>query len=191
MNMTLMIFIIEIGVALLAALAVILFFRWKNNKLKTAGFEQLLNNIKETESERKSQLIQFLMDSHALSAEEASESGEYMLEAEKQFLEQFIKQQIEKTSIIDFYTNLCELLDQYLYFIPTVKVEPVVTDDKEEDNLESDDSGLLEVMDEVNENESLLEVADDEIDEQSEPDQGDAFKESGDEIDEAELKTID
>ena len=91
--------------------------------MQTAGFELLLNNIKEIEGERKSQLIQFLMDSHALPEKEAAESGEYMIEAEKQFLEQFVKQQLEQKPITDFYQNLCELLDQYLYFIPKAKTE--------------------------------------------------------------------
>ena len=172
--MTLMIFLIEIGIVLLGVVVVMLFFRWKNKKLQTASFEQLLSNIKEVESERKSQLIRFLMDSHALPEKEAEESGGYMLEAEKQFLEQFMKQQLEQAPITDFYANLCELLDQYLYFIPTAKVGAAVTNDNGVGDLDSDDSGLLEVADEIDE-----------------PSWGDAFEESGDEIDDSELKAID
>ncbi len=174
--MTFMILLIEIGIVLLGVVVVMIFFRWKNKKLQTASFEQLLSNIKEVESERKSQLIQFLMDSHALPEKEAGESGEYMLEAEKQFLEQFMKQQLEQAPIADFYANLCELLDQYLYFIPTAKIDTDVTKvyGVEELTIDDKDSGLLEVADEIDE-----------------PSWGDAFEESGDEIDDSELKAID
>ncbi len=179
MNMTLMVLLIEVGVALLGIVAVIVFFSWKKKKMQTAGFELLLNNIKEIKDERKAQLIQFLMDSHALPEEEATESGEYMIEAEKQFLAQFVKQQLEQKPMTDFYQNLCELLDQYLYFIPKAKTkampktvlkkQPVFEQATEINESVLDDLDVIEPVTDVTE----------------EPGWGEAFAESGDTVDES------
>ena len=133
MSITLVVLVVEVLVILFGAVGFLFFLRWKRGKVKTAEFEKLLDNVSSKEDERKSQLIQFLEEGHALKADAAEESAGYMIEAEKQFLQQFIKQQLEQTSITDFYVNLCELLDNYLYFVPTIDIEQHESNDDGED----------------------------------------------------------
>jgi hypothetical protein len=123
MSITLIVLVVEVIVILLVAVGFLFFLPWKRSKAKTIEFERLLDNIASKEDERKAQLIQFLEESHALKTEAAEESAGYMVEAEKQFLQYFIKQQLEQTPVNDFHENLCELLDQYLYFVPTINIE--------------------------------------------------------------------
>jgi len=123
MSTTLVILLVETVVILLGVVGFLFFLRWKRNKTITAECEKLLDNFSSREDERKAQLIQFLEENYDLKTEAAEESAGYMIEAEKQFVQQFIKQQLEQTSITDFYGYLCELLDQYLYFVPTINRE--------------------------------------------------------------------
>ena len=185
MNITLVVLLVEVFVILFGVVGFLFFLRWKKGKVKTAEFDKLLDNVSSKEGERKAQLIQFLEESHALKTEEAEESAGYMIEAEKQFLQQFIKQQLEQTSITGFYTDLCELLDNYLYFVPTVNIEQDVSNDDAPEQQEN-----VEV--EVFETDSEAEIEDAfDSEEPEEPevteetlDWGDAFSESGDEMDE-------
>ena len=123
MSATLVILVVEAVVILLGVGGVLFFLSWKRSKTITVECEKLLDNFGSKEDERKAQLIQFLEENYDLKTEAAEESAGYMIEAEKQFLQQFIKQQLEQTSITDFYEYLCELLDQYLYFVPTINIE--------------------------------------------------------------------
>jgi len=123
MSTTLLILVVETAVIILGVVGFLFFLSWKRSRAITAEFEKLLDNVASKEDERKAQLIQFLEEGYDLKNEALKESAGYMIEAEKQFLQQFIKQQLEQTSITGFYDNLCELLDQYLYFIPTINIE--------------------------------------------------------------------
>lgn len=118
MSATMSILSFEITLILFIVVCVLFFFSWKRKKISTVEFEQLLDNVNNQQEERKTQLIQFLINDYGVEEDEATESGMYMVEAEKQFLQQFIKQQLEKTPVTPFYENLTELLDQYLYFVP-------------------------------------------------------------------------
>ena len=123
MSTTLVILVVEAVVILTGVAGFLFFLSWKRSKTITVECEKLLDNFGSKEDERKAQLIQFLEENYDLKTEAAEESAGYMIEAEKQFLQQFIKQQLEQTSITDFYEYLCELLDQYLYFVPTINIE--------------------------------------------------------------------
>lgn len=202
MNITLIILVIEVAVVCLGIVALLFYFRWKKKKNTTAEFEKLLDNVSSQEEERKAYLIQHLVDGYAMSSEAAVESGEYMIEAEKQFLQQFMKQQIERSSVADFYQNLCELLDQYLYFIPSkdedrnengstddaATVEQSLVEEKnknEEEEIEESSSEQVEATTSAETDLIDEEQKNDSEEKEEEPDWGDAFAESGDAVDEA------
>ncbi|MFK5948624.1 MAG: hypothetical protein QM500_07640, partial [Methylococcales bacterium] len=118
MSATSSILILEIAIVLLVIVCILLFLEWKRRKTFSQQLEQLLQAIDEQQKPRLSTLTQLLENEYALDSSAAQESAEYMIEAEKQFMQQFVKQQIEKTTIAEFYQSLCGLLDQYLYFVP-------------------------------------------------------------------------
>jgi len=199
---TLGILLVEVAVISLLAVSMVFFLFWKQKKTRTAEFEQLLQNIENQQGERKDQLAQYLTKDYRLVEDEAQESAEYMVEAEKQFMQLFIKQQIEQTPVSDFYGNLSELLDQYLYFIPKIaeqenNSESSISAETEEIEAEIKDIDALEQSNpaddpENTEDNSVDEGGDDDIKEpaskedesEEEPDWGAAFAESGEEMDE-------
>ena len=148
MNITLIVLVVEAVVILSGVVGFLFFLSWKRSKTKAAELEKLLDNVGSKEDERKAQLIQFLEESYDLKTEAAEESAGYMIEAEKQFLQQFIKQQLEQTSITDFYGYLCELLDQYLYFVPTINIEQHATKGNELDQQDVVEVEVLNTDDE-------------------------------------------
>lgn len=204
MNITLVVLLVEAFVILFGVVGFLFFLRWKRGKVKTAEFETLLDTVSSKEGERKAQLIQFLEESHALKTGEAEESAGYMIEAEKQFLQQLIKQQLEQTSITGFYTDLCELLDNYLYFVPTVNIEQDVSNDDAPEQQENVEVEVFETDSEAEiedaraseepEAKDSGETHSEKEEEETEPEEpevteealdwGDAFSESGDEMDE-------
>ncbi len=176
MNVSLNILIVEITLVLFAVVCILVFLMWKHKKKVAMEFDKLLNKVNDQQSERKIQLVKFLIDDHALEVGEAEEASEYMVEAEKQFMQLFIKQQIEQAPVDGFYGNLCELLDQYLYFVPKK--------DSDEETESSEDKDDMVVSEEVNEAEDNKAVeGSSQQQEEAEPDWGDAFSESGDEMD--------
>ena len=201
MNITLIVLVVEAVVILSGVVGFLFFLSWKRSKTKAAELEKLLDNVGSKEDERKAQLIQFLEESYDLKTEAAEESARCMIEAEKQFLQQFIKQQLEQTSITDFYGYLCKLLDQYLYFVPTINIEQHATKGNELDQqdvvevevLNTDDdfdtvSPEAKGLDEID-TEVQVTVAGDKIgvtkkDLEEELARGETFAESGDDMDE-------
>jgi len=171
MNITLTILIIESIVVLLGISGFLFFLRLKKKSKKLFELKQILENISSQEGERKAHLVNHLQEGYALSSEEAEESAAYMVEAEKQFIQQFIKEQIDEASVVDFHQNLCELLDQYLYFVPTSTVE-----ENNSVNVEKAEITTKAVL--------LEEKNHDSDEKKEEPDWGEAFAESGDEVDE-------
>ncbi len=176
MNITLTILIIESIVVLLGISGFLFFLRLKKKSKKLFELNQILENISSQEGERKAHLANHLQEGYALSSEAAAESAGYMVEAEKQFIQQFIKKQIEEASVVDFHQNLCELLDQYLYFIPTSAIE-----ENNPANVEQAEITTKAVL--------LEEKNHDSDEKKEEPDWGEAFAESGDEVDE-ETKAV-
>jgi len=118
MNATVIVLLVEMAVVLCAIVALLVFFRWKSRRAKATELEKLLDDFSSKEADRKASLITFFNEKQGLAVEQASESTDYLLEAEKQFLQGFLKQQMERTSLESFYEGLSGLLDQYLYFIP-------------------------------------------------------------------------
>lgn len=196
------ILILEMAVVLLLIICILIFFEWKRRKKTSSELEHLLEAVNEQQDDRKKKLIQMLVDDYSLDVAEAAESGEYMVEAEKQYIQQFAKQQLENTTVAESYLNLCELLDQYLYFIPNV-----IKEEKNiEESSETEKAELSENIDEpetietenISEQQDITEpVVDQDVDKQAEkkveevgeseeeePDWGDAFAESGDDMDE-------
>ncbi|MCK5831043.1 MAG: hypothetical protein KAH20_12165 [Methylococcales bacterium] len=196
MNIMLIILVVEIAVVCLIVVALLLYFRWKKKNAILAEFVILLDTVNNKENERKAYLVQHLVDGYAVKNEEAVESGEYMIEAEKQFLQQFMKQQIEGASVTDFYQNLCELLDQYLYFVPTDNttkneaiIDPSVVEqsiNNERESVEESSSEKVETTKAAEENLTDDEEQNNDSDDQEEkPDKDDAFAESENEVDDA------
>jgi len=194
-NATLGILIVEVAVVSLVAVSIVVFLFWKHKKRRTAELEQLLQNIENQQGERKAQLAQYLMKDYSQVEDDAQESSEYMVEAEKQFMQLFIKQHIEQAPVSEFYGSLCELLDQYLYFIPkiaaennniepSVSTETEVKDIDELDQMESLDKAENTADEAVLDKIDASEPKEDESEAEAEPDWGDAFAESGEEMDE-------
>ncbi len=123
MSITLIVLLAEVVLVFIGLTGFLFYLRWKREKIKTAEFESLLTNFDVQVGERKVQLIHFLEENYAMETKDAEESANFMIEAEKNFLQQFLTQQIEKKPVTDFHQNLCELLDQYLYFVPSLKTE--------------------------------------------------------------------
>ncbi len=210
MNITLTILIIESIVVLLGISGFLFFLRLKKKSKKLFELKQILENISSQEGERKAHLVNHLQEGYALSSEEAEESAAYMVEAEKQFIQQFIKEQIDEASVVNFHQNLYELLDQYLYFVPTsavvgnnpanveqaeITTKAVLLEEKNHDSNEKKEEpdwgeAFAESGDEVDEQtKAIFDSNNDEKESDStvteeEPDWGDAFAESGDEVDE-------
>lgn len=189
-----MIILIVQTVVLVIIVGVLVFNNWKRKKQLSKGVEKLLENFSAQELERKPQLSQLLSESYALATEEAEESASYMIEAEKQFLQEFLKQQLEQQPLTDFHSNLCELLDQYLYFIPVVE-----TEDKKEsvneviENVDAETSSEASIEESVTEQDNIESdeqdtqdetVEEEESQSEEEPDWGEAFAEAGEEMDE-------
>ncbi len=206
MSATSSILILEIAIVLLVIVCILLFLEWKRRKVFSQQLEQLLQSIDEQQKQRISTLTQLLENEYALDSSAAQESGEYMVEAEKQFMQQFVKQQIEKTTIAEFYQNLCGLLDQYLYFVPKlsdiqqpVKAEDKITETKPEPEISepTEPTEPTEASEDDAENVAETEeVPESKQETEEEPGWGDAFAESGEEMDdevkegyEAEVKS--
>jgi len=207
MGATLNILILEVAIVFFVIICVLSFFIWKRKKTQAKQFEQLLETLDKQQDERKQKLSLSLIDGYALEEKVAQESGEYMVEAEKQFIQQFMKQQMEQTTIAGFYDNLCELLDQYLYFVPKINedektpsesVMPEENSDESDETLESEAAKLVEedegevnskdITEEVDEETDIIDTKQEidhqeEVKEEEEPDWGDAFSEAGDEMD--------
>jgi len=208
--MTFIILIIESIVVLLAISGFLFFLQLKKKSKKLFELNQILENISSQEGERKAHLANHLQEGYALSSEAAVESAGYMVEAEKQFIHQFVKEQIEQVSVVDFHQNLCELLDQYLYFVPASTVDesnpanveqseittkPTLLEEQSHDSAEKKEEdpdwgeAFAESGDEVDEQtQAVFDSNNDEKESDTkvteEPDWGDAFAESGDEVDE-------
>jgi hypothetical protein len=216
MSTTVILILAEVFVVLLGIVGFLFYLRWKRKKDKSTEIEELLDNIDSQQAERKLLLSEHLKENCDMQNEQAEESCGLMIEAEKQFLQLFLKQQIEQTPMTDFYTNLCELLDQYLYFIIPVQTEQNLSTDEtplviaetikpvKDETVENkaaedefdignefdigDEFGTGEEITVAEEAEPETEVAGPETEEtepEEEPDWGDAFAESGDEIDES------
>ncbi len=158
MNITLIVLLVEVVLVSVGFTGLMFYLRWKRKKIETSEFESLLINFDNQVEERKAQLINLLEENYGLETKGAEESASFMIEAEKNFLQQFLTQQIEKKPVNDFHQNLCELLDQYLYFVPSLKtenekmniVQPQFHEDVSNENLDRDIELNKNYADELN-----------------------------------------
>lgn len=194
MSLPAIVLVVEMIIVLMGVAGFLFFLRWKRKKTKSAELEKLLDNVVNHEQQRKTQLMLFVKEKYGLEAEAAEESILPMIEAEKQFVQQFLKQQMEQTPVTDFYQNLCVLLDQYLSLVPANKMTSLIAnvDDTEtQEKLDEEDLSNSEDIEaeESNENNKLdeekLESSNVTEKEDEELDWGDAFEESGDKVDDA------
>jgi hypothetical protein len=113
-----MIISIEIFVVVLILLGIVLAISWRRKKRLTTEIERLLDEVDKTRAERKQWLEQFLTTKHHVVKAQVTELSEQFIEAEKAFLQKFVKQQLEQSSLASTYTQLVALLDQYLMLMP-------------------------------------------------------------------------
>ena len=199
MSTPLFVLVVEIIVVLAGLVALLLFFRWKTKQIKTKALEELMEDMTSMEDSRQQLLFQHLQKGYALENKKAMEASVQLINAEKHFMQLFIQQQIEQSSISDFYQTLCELLDLYLNTIPTLSspdlnlaasmVEPENEDylliEAQEENIEEHKQvEQNKLQDEAKAEEQLPEI------DEAEPDWDDAFSESGDEMDEASEESV-
>lgn len=182
--------VIAEGVVLFLVIAYFLFSLWKKKKKQVVEFESFLESVKEAEIKRKVLLSETLMDKFTFANDDANESSKQMIEADKKFLQLFLRQQLEQTPVVGVYENLCELLDQYLYFVQSKKGASV-------EKVSENASG--EILENTVSNEDVLSKNDDakkrgqeenlngdegsnDDDEDEEVDWNDAFSESVDDL---------
>ncbi len=110
-------------------IGIFLFLSWKKKKTRTAELELLLQKMDDLQSDRKHLLLSLLSQSGAINESQAEQSADNLIQAEQDFIRQFIKQQINQSSLTDFYPQLMDFLDQYLYFL---LIQPEETSEKDE-----------------------------------------------------------
>ncbi len=191
MNIALIVLSIEIIVVFIGIFGFWFFIRWKKNKAKLSEIEILLDTINSQESQRSSFLLELLEKNYSLDHQQAQKISVTLIETEKQFLKQFIKQQIEQTDLTGYYQNLCIFLDQYIALIPSIHPETGVALDESADTM--DDVTNASYNAELNKQDNSTDknqVIDNEADSsetnsesEAEPDWGHAFSESGDTMD--------
>ncbi len=186
MSDTVMLIIIEVQLVIILLLGVLLFLNWKRKKKYASQLESILNQIMDEEETRKTSIQHYLTSHLKLNDQAALELCEDFVEAEKQFMYVFLEQQMKQGVIDGFYQNLCELLDNYLNHIPKPTSHNI------EKEVSEPESHAFNIGDENNAETSAQTVPQSSTPEQSsdaqtsddEVDWGDAFAESGDEMDE-------
>lgn len=106
---------------LLVAIAVLLLFlgkNWREKRRRHQEFERLLDDIKDRHELRPEQLARLFTQKYRLEKPTAQALAENLILAERQFLYQFVEQQLQQQAVTGFYENLCTLLDSYLNALP-------------------------------------------------------------------------
>lgn len=118
--------ITEVILLLLVGVAAGMWLLWQRKKKQALELENLLEEVKASEVNRQHQLLRHLTLKRKLTEAEAQEVSTAMLQAEKQFLQFYVQYRFELGSGADFYTQLAELLDQYLKLVP-LPPEPITS----------------------------------------------------------------
>lgn len=114
----------EVALLVMVGVVVILWLIWKRKKHQATELENLLQEVKSSEAERKKKIMRHLVVKRKLVEVTAAELCEELQQAEKQFLQFYLLYQLGQGSATEFYVQLTELLDQYLKLIPVS--EPIV-----------------------------------------------------------------
>ena len=160
MNTILQIILIEAAVFALIMILAIYYVGSRRKKARLAGIDQLVNEINKKESQRKQQIIDFLVDNCQLGQQQAEESSKNFIDAERLFMYQFIEQQLKQTSLADFYTQVCDLLEKYLGLLALDKMQsPTASEPEDEVHPETDiikESSMQETDVKAESNQELL-----------------------------------
>jgi predicted transposase YbfD/YdcC len=92
----------------------LVFLKWWQKRRRHADFEILLDDIKSRQSSRVNLLYSRLVGYYQQDQVQALNVSKRLIGAEKIFLQQFIEQQMQQSSVAGFYQQLCDLLDSYL-----------------------------------------------------------------------------
>ena len=150
MNTTLQIILWEAFIILSVLTVGIAVHHWRRAKNRQSSLEELLDQVSASETVCKEKLISFLVENHQLDNNKSAELCEDFIAAEKQFMYEFIQQQLEQVPVTGCYENVCRLLDNYLQLLTTTSSitngeEPVsfyqeVRDEFVEDSTEKQDA---------------------------------------------------
>lgn len=88
-------------------------YKWRQRRRQHRDIEQLLVDIEARQMLRSQELSQCLQEHFGLDSESSGELSGQLIQAEKQFLQAFIAQQLRQVPISCFYEDLCEVLDAY------------------------------------------------------------------------------
>lgn len=113
MSPLLLICIVEF-LLLLILVAGVLLLKWKEKRRRHTDIELLLDAIKDSQGGRNNLISRRLVESLWIDQEQAQQVSQCLIEREKRFLKQFVEQQLQQGSVVGFYEQLCELLDEYL-----------------------------------------------------------------------------
>ncbi len=117
--------LIELAAVLLVGCSVLMGIKWRNKRRRQAGIEALLDDIKDRQTPRVDRLARALVGKFGVDESAAKPMVDSLIAAEKQFLQLFVKQQMQQQPIDSFYENLCVLLDGYLDNMPGPVAKPV------------------------------------------------------------------
>lgn len=107
-------------VLILVFIAIVFGFKWRQRRRHHRDIEQLLEDIETRQVLRGQQLSRRLQEHFGLDSEPSSQLSDQLIDAEKQFLQAFIEQQLRQASVSSFYENLCEVLDAYYQTLKAV-----------------------------------------------------------------------
>ena len=93
---------------------------WRKKQQRHQEFERLLEDVDDRQSNRPASLTRRLEEKFQLDTPTAQKLTGALIAAEKQFLQQFIEQQLQQKSVENIYLQLCELLDSYLLNMPNL-----------------------------------------------------------------------
>lgn len=109
---------IETLLVVIVVLLLLLGKNWRAKRRRHQEFESLLDDIKDRHEIRPEQLARLFNQKYRLEKPNAQALAENLILAERQFLYQFVEQQLQQQAVTGFYENLCTLLDSYLNALP-------------------------------------------------------------------------
>ncbi len=212
-----LIVLINLVIVLILLLGFVLFLNGRDKKRKKTEMERLLTEIEANETARQKQIVNILTTQIGMSEQVVLEKVENFVAAEKQLTHKFLEILMDQQPVTNFYQYSSDCLDEYMRLIgenlpeQSIQIEeaekPIIsetqrsnipeqsaslednqsqimdTEHEETNAVNSDSAPVADSSAEQNENKDA------EKDEFSEePDWGDAFAETGEEMDESLLE---
>ncbi|PPD35113.1 MAG: hypothetical protein CTY19_03165 [Methylomonas sp.] len=97
----------------LLGIGIILYFHWRKKQRIHLQLVEILDDITDQQSKRKTRLLRRFTDKLNLQQSDAQPIAEQLIAAEKLFLQQMMEQLLQQTPNERLYEQLCELLDTY------------------------------------------------------------------------------